>query len=223
MRSAEYCGEPSKLMLLRSDIRRLDESMLELLMHPCKNMTSIDAKDVPLIIGAGGLGLHGIGWAKILTDCNVVVAEPDESKHAAAIEAGADTVLNTGGDDALEIIQEATGGGPHAVIDFVGMPATSGLGRDALRKGGTQVQVGLFEGEAHMDHEIVWRRGVRQDVPEVPADGRGPQFSTELVNPLQVGAEMTLLISHGRDEAMLKPRWRIGKAKKHQGHQLERE
>ena len=41
-----------------------------------------------LIIGAGGLGLHGIGWAKILTDCNVVVAEPDESKHAAAIEAG---------------------------------------------------------------------------------------------------------------------------------------
>ena len=104
-----------------------------------------------LIIGAGRLGLYGIGWAKILTDCNVVVAEPDESKHAAAIEAGADTVLNTGGDDALEIIQEATGGGPHAVIDFVGMPATSGLGRDALRKGGTQVQVGLFGGPMELD------------------------------------------------------------------------
>ena len=63
-----------------------------------------------LIIGAGGLGLHGIGWAKILTDCNVVVAEPDPTKHAAATEAGADVVLDTGGEkeEALDLIREAT-------------------------------------------------------------------------------------------------------------------
>ena len=106
-----------------------------------------------LIIGAGGLGLHGIGWAKILTDCNVVVAEPDPTKHAAATEAGADVVLDTGGEkeEALDLIREATGGGPHAVIDFVGMPATSQLGRDAMRKGGTQVQVGLYGGQLDFD------------------------------------------------------------------------
>jgi D-arabinose 1-dehydrogenase-like Zn-dependent alcohol dehydrogenase len=104
-----------------------------------------------LIIGAGGLGLHGIGWAKILTDVTVVVAEPDTTKHAAAKDAGADVVIDTSGDDALDLLREATGGGPHAVIDFVGMPATSGLGRDALRKGGTQVQVGLFGGPMQLD------------------------------------------------------------------------
>ena len=53
--------------------------------------------------------------------------------------------------DALELIQDATGGGPHAVIDFVGMPPTSALGRSALRKGGTQVQVGLFGGPMEID------------------------------------------------------------------------
>ena len=104
-----------------------------------------------LIIGAGGLGLHGIGWAKILTEAQVVVAERDTTKHAVAKEAGADIVIDTSGDDALDLLRAATGGGPHAVIDFVGMPATSGLGRDALRKGGTQVQVGLFGGPMELD------------------------------------------------------------------------
>ena len=53
----------------------------------------------------------GTGWAKILTDCNVVVAEPDPTKHAAATEAGADVVLDTGGEkeEALDLIREATG------------------------------------------------------------------------------------------------------------------
>jgi hypothetical protein len=31
------------------------------------------------------------------------------------------------------------------------MPATAALGRDAMRKGGTQVQVGLFGGEMSFD------------------------------------------------------------------------
>ena len=104
-----------------------------------------------LIIGAGGLGLHGIGWAKILTDAKVIVAEPDTVKHPAAYEAGADIVLDTSGDDALTLLKEASGGGPHCVIDFVGMPTTSNMGRDAMRKGGTQVQVGLFGGETSFD------------------------------------------------------------------------
>ena len=37
------------------------------------------------------------------------------------------------------------------MIDFVGMPATSQLGRDAMRKGGTQVQVGLYGGQLDFD------------------------------------------------------------------------
>ena len=121
-----------------------------------KCMTAVGGQPAPLVdssrhlllIGAGGLGLHAIGWAKLLTDAQVVVAEPDTAKHDAAREAGADIVVNTSGDDALELIRAATDGyGPHAVIDFVGAPATFNLGRTALRNGGTQVQVGLFGGD----------------------------------------------------------------------------
>ena len=62
----------------------------------------------------------GISWAKLLTECQVVVAEPDPVKHPAAFEAGADHVIDTSGPDALELLRDATGGGPHCVIDFVG-------------------------------------------------------------------------------------------------------
>ena len=55
-------------------------------------------------------------------------------------QAGADVVIDTSGDDAVELIRGATGGGPHAVIDFVGMAPTCAMGRDAMRKGGTQVR-----------------------------------------------------------------------------------
>ena len=42
---------------------------------------------------------------------------------------------------------ELTGGGAAATIDFVGRPETSRFGIDVLRRGGRQVQVGLY-GEA---------------------------------------------------------------------------
>ena len=60
LRSAEYCGTDGKLRLDRGDVRRLDSTMLELLMHPCKNVNSIGLKDVPLIIGAGGAHVDAV-------------------------------------------------------------------------------------------------------------------------------------------------------------------
>ena len=67
-------------------------------------------------------------------------------------ESYADIVLDTSGPtkDAIALIRDHTGGyGPHAVIDLVGMPPTFLMGREAMRKGGTQVQVGLFGGNVN--------------------------------------------------------------------------
>jgi len=106
-----------------------------------------------MIIGAGGLGSHAINWAKVLTDANVLVCENDPAKHANAREMGADLVLDLSKETpegAAKKIKEATNGGPQAVIDLVGMAPTSRMGRMALRKGGTQVQVGLYGGELNL-------------------------------------------------------------------------
>ena len=60
LRSAEYCGKRDKLTLLRADINKLDATTLVLMMHPCKNMNYIGAKDCPLVIGAGGAFIDAV-------------------------------------------------------------------------------------------------------------------------------------------------------------------
>ena len=54
LRSAEYCGKPSKETLLRSDIKKLNSEQLVIMMHPCKNMKHLSGKTCALVIGAGG-------------------------------------------------------------------------------------------------------------------------------------------------------------------------
>ncbi len=57
---------------------------------------------------------------------------------------GADETIDNSESDAVAKVLEMTGGGAAATIDFVGRPETSRFGVDCLRKGGVQVQVGLY-------------------------------------------------------------------------------
>jgi D-arabinose 1-dehydrogenase-like Zn-dependent alcohol dehydrogenase len=99
-----------------------------------------------MIIGAGGVGLAGIGMAKAVVNAKLIVADIDPAKRAAAISAGADIVIDNSDAGAVAQLLESTGGGVDAAIDFVGAPATAGFAMQALARGGTVVVVGLFGG-----------------------------------------------------------------------------
>ena len=67
LRSAEYCSNKraSKEKLLkslpaRSDIAALDHEKMVMMMCPCKNMTHLSGKTVPLVIGAGGAYIDAV-------------------------------------------------------------------------------------------------------------------------------------------------------------------
>jgi propanol-preferring alcohol dehydrogenase len=79
----------------------------------------------------------------------VIVIEPDETKHAAAMQAGALAVFNPRQDGYLAQVRQAAGGAVWAVIDCVGSSQTVQAGIDMLTKGGQLVQIGLFGG--HID------------------------------------------------------------------------
>ena len=104
------------------------------------------AAHIPLIIGAGGVGLAGICMAKSVVDAKLVVAVIDPAKRAAALAAGADIVIDNNNTGAAAELMEKAGGGVHGVIDFVGAPASSGFAMQTLARGGTIVVVGLFGG-----------------------------------------------------------------------------
>jgi len=109
-----------------------------------KKLGALEADDYLVTIGAGGVGLSAVHLAAAVTPARLIVAEIDGTKRAAARQAGARETVDNGAPDAVRKVLELTGGGAAATIDFVGRPETARFGLDILRRGGRQVQVGLF-------------------------------------------------------------------------------
>ncbi len=108
---------------------------------------TLDRERMPVLIGAGGLGLMAISLlcAKGIED--FIVVDIDEGKLSAAQAAGAPIVIDGRSDDLAEQVRQASGGGPAAVIDFVGSGETAQFSIDVLRKAGRYIIVGLFGGQ----------------------------------------------------------------------------
>lgn len=107
----------------------------------------LDRDDPIVVVGTGGLGLTAIAILKAQGHANIAAVDVSDERLAIARDLGATTTVNSAKDRAAERLIEATGGPVLAVIDFVNNGDTVRLGFDALAKGGTLVQVGLFGGE----------------------------------------------------------------------------
>jgi D-arabinose 1-dehydrogenase-like Zn-dependent alcohol dehydrogenase len=105
-------------------------------------LPALGPKDRVAVLGCGGLGLIAISILKAKGIRNVIACDVDDGKLAAAAKLGAGKTVNTRAPDAAQSLQ-----GIAAAIDFVGMPATAGLGIGALRKGGRYILCGLYGGE----------------------------------------------------------------------------
>jgi D-arabinose 1-dehydrogenase-like Zn-dependent alcohol dehydrogenase len=102
------------------------------------------------VMGAGGLGLNAVAIARAMGFKNIVAVDIDERKLQAAVEMGADAVLDGKREDALEEMRRITGNKLLAVVDTVGAPSTSRLAVRALLKTGRYVVVGLYGGDFKM-------------------------------------------------------------------------
>ena len=99
-----------------------------------------------VIIGAGGVGLAGIRFARALFEAELIVVEVDDAKLRAARRAGAAHVVDAREDDAVRQLKRLTNGGCAAVIDFAGSSASAALGFRTVAKSGGLVVVGLLGG-----------------------------------------------------------------------------
>lgn len=118
-----------------------------------KKVGKLSAGDPLVIIGAGGVGLAGVRFAKAVTGVAPIVSDRDTSKEAAARAAGASDFIPAD-DQAAKAIFKLTGG-VAAAIDFVGAESTARLGDRVLRKGGKLVIVGLFGGSLTLPLPLV--------------------------------------------------------------------
>ena len=149
---AEYVIVPHPRYLV--DIEGLDPASAAPL--ACAGVTTYSAlkkfgerikTDPVVIIGAGGLGLMAIEVLKALGGKGAIVVDLDATKREAALAAGALLAIDARAADAVQQIQQATGGGARAVLDLVGATPTVTLGMACAARGGHVVICGLMGGD----------------------------------------------------------------------------
>jgi D-arabinose 1-dehydrogenase-like Zn-dependent alcohol dehydrogenase len=112
-----------------------------------KKAVGHDAGKPILVIGAGGVGLMGVRFAKAVLGREPIVADIDESKRKLALANGAAAAIDPREKEARKQVTDLTGGtGVGAAIDFVGAEASAQFGWRALGRGGRLIVVGLFGG-----------------------------------------------------------------------------
>ncbi|MQL52062.1 L-threonine 3-dehydrogenase [Desulfofundulus thermobenzoicus] len=96
------------------------------------------------IFGCGPIGLMGVGVAAACGASKIFAVDLVEDKLTLAMQMGAHVVLNSGWDDVVDAIREATHGqGVDVVVDFTGSPKAIQDGFKVIRKGGRYSLVGL--------------------------------------------------------------------------------
>jgi D-arabinose 1-dehydrogenase-like Zn-dependent alcohol dehydrogenase len=113
-----------------------------------RKIPALTERDWVVVLGCGGLGLIALAILRALGIERVIACDVDDGKFAAARAAGArETVNSRDQQAAVAQIQKISGGAVAGALDFVGMPATAGLGIAVLAKGGRYILCGLFGGE----------------------------------------------------------------------------
>jgi (R,R)-butanediol dehydrogenase/meso-butanediol dehydrogenase/diacetyl reductase len=94
----------------------------------------VSARDEIVVVGAGGVGLTTVAWARAKGVARVTVVDPDAGRRAAARAIGAD--------DDLRSLDEAEPGSYDALIECVGRPDLIELGATIVRPRGRVVVAG---------------------------------------------------------------------------------
>ena len=115
----------------------------------------LDSAERVLLIGCGGVGMMGIQFAKAVLGHAPLVADVDAARLEAARACGAATAYDAGDAGTPERIRTETGGGPAAVVDFVGSEQSFALANRVVRRGGRIVIVGLFGGALQLPLPLI--------------------------------------------------------------------
>ncbi|MBO0845476.1 MAG: zinc-dependent alcohol dehydrogenase family protein [Nocardioides sp.] len=117
--------------------------------------------DVVVIVGAGPIGLAAVMTAKLYSPGCIVVVDPAEPRRDAAKSLGADIVLDSQPEPALELVQSVTGGlGADVVMEAVGIPETFEMCTALVRPGGRVANIGVHGAPATLHLETLWTRNV---------------------------------------------------------------
>lgn len=108
------------------------------------NTAKVPVGSTVAVIGAGGVGLNVIQGAKLAGASRIIAVDLLENKLAAAREFGATDVVDASSTDAVQKVQELTGGGVDFAFEAIGLAKTAEQCFAMAKRGGRAVVVGMI-------------------------------------------------------------------------------
>ena len=108
------------------------------------NTAKIAVGSTVAVIGAGGVGLNAIQGAALAGASRIIAVDLLENKLAAAKEFGATDVVDGSKDDAVQTVQQMTGGGVDFAFEAIGLAKTAEQAFGMVKRGGKAVVVGMI-------------------------------------------------------------------------------
>jgi D-arabinose 1-dehydrogenase-like Zn-dependent alcohol dehydrogenase len=121
---------------------------------------ALESAERVLLIGCGGVGMMGIQFARAVLGNAPLVADINRARLEAASACGAGATYDAADAGTPERIRADTGGGPAAVVDFVGSEQSFALANRVVRRGGRIVIVGLFGGALQLPLPLIALRAL---------------------------------------------------------------
>ena len=152
---AEQIALPASCLLaipdsLASPIAAIASDAIATPAHALFAVGELSQGETVIVIGAGGLGLHAIQLARLGGAARVVAVDRDGGARNAALEVGADAVLDPSGEDDPPRALRRLARGATLGIECVGRTETVELGLAALAPGGRLVVVGVGSGRPRL-------------------------------------------------------------------------
>ncbi len=161
---AEYLAVPERVLYrLPAELPFAHAAMIEAVsvaLHAVR-VAEFTAGETALVIGAGMIGTLIVQALRVAGASHIFAADPDVSRLAMAATSGAQTLIDTGQQDAAQAVMAALPGGVDHVFEAVGIGATVATAVAAVRKGGTVTLVGNIAPRVELPLQAVVTRQIR--------------------------------------------------------------
>lgn len=109
------------------------------------NTAAVRPGDTVAVIGVGGVGLNVISGARLAGASRIIAIDLNPGKLELAKRFGATDGVNSGDVDAVEAVQQLTGGGAQHAFEVIGLKITSEQAVKMLCVGGTAHLIGIHK------------------------------------------------------------------------------
>lgn len=149
--------------------------------HHAAISAGVTAGTTVAVVGDGAVGLCGVLAAKRLGAERIILLGKHERRIEIAKQFGATEIVSSRGKEAIDLVQQSTKGGAHAVLECVGTETSLSTALGIARPGGAVGFVGVPHGSEKIELARMFRSNITLRGGVAPARAYIPELLTDVL------------------------------------------